>query len=106
MANLSRRGLLSSFNLFCLFESFALRHRAHRCACAGAPLRYADCFSVFDRCSVLTLRAQPRVSSSLRRCPPNIPSIMAEQDEVFELQHFTILLASECAILPVNALLE
>jgi len=31
---------------------------------------------------------------------------MAEQDEVFELQHFTILLASECAILPVNALLE
>ena len=31
------------------------------------------------------LRAQPRVPSSLRCCPPNISSILADHDEVFEL---------------------
>ena len=34
---------------------------------------------------VSTLRAQPRVPSSLRCCPPNITSILADHDEVFEL---------------------
>src|SRR6516164_3887926 len=34
---------------------------------------------------VSTLRAQPRVPSSLRCCPPNISSILADHDEVFEL---------------------
>ena len=31
------------------------------------------------------LRAQPRVPSSLRYCPPNISSILSDHDEVFEL---------------------
>src|SRR6516225_4879898 len=31
------------------------------------------------------LRAQPRVPSSLRCCPPNISSILTDHDEVFEL---------------------
>src|SRR6516162_6639499 len=54
--------------------------RSRRCA-----LSLERSVSAVDRCSVSTLRARPRVPSSLRCCPPNISSILADHDEVFEL---------------------
>ena len=54
--------------------------RLRRCA---VPLQRT--FSAVDRCSVSTLRAQPRVPSSQRCCPPSISSIPTDHDEVFEL---------------------
>jgi hypothetical protein len=39
--------------------------------------------------SVFTLLAQPRVTSSLRCCPPSISSITIDHDELFELPGYS-----------------
>src|ERR1700751_310358 len=90
-ASLTRpAGVKRFFHLFCLCESLGsslLISIGHTHALAqerSFPGRI-----LFRRRSSIAirvpLRAQPRVPSSLRYCPPNISSVLTDHDEVFEL---------------------